>query len=97
MINFKQEYKQRVFDVLRDNTRLPLLMEYLNDNNDTSFRICLQEILDQYKDWLRPKVIVYEKDWEQWNQLSEKYLEIEALYTDLLDSLVQDTVQKEDE
>ncbi len=97
MINFKQEYKQKVYEVLLGESKLPELMEYLEDNNDVSYRICLQEILDKFREDLRPQIINSEDGWEKHNYLASKYLEIEELYTQLMENLVEEHVQKEEE
>ena len=83
-MNFSVDYKQRVYNVLQNNTYLRYCMEALEANNTNGFRIYLDMALDEVKKGLAYRPILDDSDRILWNGLVKYYNEIKALYNEFM-------------
>lgn len=98
MLEFSLEYKKKCFETLKNSQGIEKIIEYLEKNDELSFRFQLEIILDRILESLEYREILNDsQDIFVWNSIVRHYLDIKALYSEFMESYTTnlDLVQKE--
>lgn len=85
---FTPEFKQKVYDTLKDDSNIHSLMTLLestSEDNYSKIRILLESILYRTEVQLKPRILKDLGDMELYNGTVRYYQLMQGIYTELLD------------
>ena len=89
-MEFKQEYKQKIFEVLQHNQYIENIMKAVEANDLVSTRFYLEVILDELEVNLKPRIIVDDGDRLLWNSIVNYWFQMNYLYSIFMEEYMEE-------
>lgn len=84
-MEFKQEYKGKVFEALQHNAYIEKIMQALEANDGLAIRFYFEVILDELESNLAPRIIQDDGDRLIWNSIVTYWFTMNSLYSEFMD------------
>lgn len=84
-MEFKQEYKEKVFETLQHNQYIDKIMSCMESGDSLSIRFYFEAILNELECNLKPRIIQDDGDRLLWNSIVSYWFRMNNIYSEFMD------------